>query len=129
MGFCEVALCNQSRLRDRVVIQTGNVPEGEGQVGGGLTVWRVEVAFLCGVLIAFDLDVERFVDGRDRASDDYVHAIAAAADNRELIFLGELEDGLIVFLAGAEAVGKLRYGDESPVGWGGGIVECFEESI
>lgn len=45
------------------------------------------------------------------------------------MFLGEFDDGLILFWAGAETVGKLRHGEELAVGWAGGIVECFEESM
>lgn len=80
MGFREGGLGDQSRLWNRVVVQARNVPEGEGQVGCGLTVWRVEGAVLGGVLIALNLYVEGFLDGGDGASDDHVHAVAATAD-------------------------------------------------
>ena len=107
VGFREGGLCDQHSLWDRVVVQTRNVPERKGQVGGGLAVWRIEGAVLGDASIAFDFDMEGVFDARDIASDDNIHAIAAAADDREFMFPGEFEDGLIVFLAGAEAVGKL----------------------
>ena len=57
---------NERTLRYQIVVQTRNVPEPHGQIGGGLAVWRVEGTVFRGILIEADVHMESSFDIRDR---------------------------------------------------------------
>ena len=85
VGFGVVALADEQRVRDGVVVEAGDVPELEGQIGGGLAVGRVEGAVLGRMLVGPHAHVEGSLDGGDGAFDLDVHAVAGAADDGEAV--------------------------------------------
>ena len=129
MGRCIVALLDEHRMRDGVVVQTGDVPEVERQVRRRLAIRGIEGAVLGGVLIGAHAHMEGSLDGRNGAFDLHIHAIACAADYAEAIHLREANDRVIVFLAGTKLRGKLRHGKEVPVGGAGRIVELVQKDL
>ena len=64
-----VTLFDEQRTRDGEVVETGDVPEVEGQVYGRLVIGSVEGAALVGVAVGAHADAERGLDGGDRATD------------------------------------------------------------
>src|SRR6202034_4731925 len=106
-GLRRVALVVKQGTRDRVVIQTGDVPELERQVYGGLAVGRKESTVLRGVLVNTQDHMEGLLHVRHRSDQPQVHGIAGAADCFKTVCLGESNQGVPFFLAGAEPLGKL----------------------
>lgn len=88
-------------MRLGIIIQSGNVPEGERQVHGGLAVRRVEGAILfCGVLIDSQGYMEGLLDIGHGADELQVPAIAVSADNFKAARCGKCDQGIPVFLLG-----------------------------
>ena len=112
VGLGSRGAVRESGARNGVVVETRNVPELEREIDGGLAIGRIEAAVFGRVLIQIHLDVEGFFDGRDGRGEANIHGIARAAGHREAAGFRELDERVIVFLAGAEALGEFFYGDE-----------------
>ena len=67
MSLRVVALLNEHRMRDGVVVQAGDVPEAERQVYRRLPVWTEKGAILGGMLVGTQSHMEGPLDGRHRA--------------------------------------------------------------
>src|ERR1700691_1436355 len=114
---------------DGVVVESGDVPELEGQVDGGLAVGREEAAVLSGMLIRAHGNVEGLLDGGDGSCDVEVDAIGRGGDDGEAVLPGEIDDGVVVVLGGAEFRGELIDGEEATVRGTGWVVEIVEEGV
>ena len=114
-------------MRDRIVVQTGDVPELHRQVGAGLAVGRKEGAAFRGVLIDRHRYVECSVDVRDRGRELYVPGFERAANHLKAVRVRESDQGVVVLLARSKPLGKLLWGNVLLVGGAGRIVELLQE--
>ena len=121
------ALLHEQRVRNRVVVQTRNVPEVERQSCGRLLIGSIKHPVLGGVLIGPHIDVKRRFDGRNRGLDEDAHGVARAADDGETGRFGELHQRLIVLLGRAKPLGELGRGEELAIVGAGRVIEFAEE--
>ena len=124
-----VALLDVERMRDGIVVQTGDVPERERQVGAGLAVRPVEDAILGGMLVGQQVHVEGRFDGRNRSLDLHLHAIARSANHGESMLLNVTHDCVILFLRGAKPRRELGRRQEVPEVRDGRAVQVGQEVV
>ena len=104
--LCIVQAVYDHRVRNRIVVETGNMPQSERQVGGGFAIRTIEGSVLGGVLVDHHAHMEGRLDGRNRALDLHIHAVARTADHCEPVRLNILNDCIIILLRGAEFFGE-----------------------
>ena len=129
VGGGVIIFADEEGMRDGVVFEAGDVPEIEGQTGGGLAIGGVEGAILGGVLVGDHVDVKGALDGEDAALDLNFHAIAGASGDGEAVGFGEAEDFVVLGLRGAEFCGELGGREEVTEGGTGGIKDLGEEGL
>src|SRR5580658_9212697 len=127
MGLRVVALLDEQRMRDGVVIQTGDVPERELQPCRRLAVWAEEGASLRGMLIRPHSYMEGTFDRRHGTFDLHIHAVACSTNNHETVRFCKPNSGLIVFAGRSKPLGELRHREEVPVRRAGWIVQTLQK--
>jgi hypothetical protein len=120
---------DEKRMRDGVVFEARDVPEIEGQAGGGLAIGGEEGAILGGVLVGEHVDVKSVLYGEDVALDLDFHAIAGASGDGEAVGFGEAEDFVVLGLGRTELCGELGGCKEVMEGGAGGIIDLGEEGL
>src|SRR5208337_4032919 len=95
--------------RNRIVIQTRDMPQLERQVHRGLPVRSIKIAVVDGIVVKTQSYVEGCLDGRDRALELYVHSIARAAGHDKTVRLRKTNYFVIILLAGTEYLSKLLH--------------------
>ncbi len=81
------------------------------------------------MLIGPHRHVKRVLDGRHRALDLHLHAVARAADHGQAVLLREHKHSVVVFLARAEALGKLVRRQELVIDSAVRIVKFFQKGL
>src|SRR5262249_48539779 len=114
------------RMRNRIIVQPGDVPELNIQVGARFAVRTVEGSILGRVLIGQQCHMECGFDGRNGAFDLNFHAIARSADHREAVRERVLHYRVVVALRWAELFGEFS-GREEVAEVGNGRAVQFRE--
>src|ERR1019366_1524593 len=85
MSLRVVALPDEPESRDRIVVQTRDMPQRERQAHRGLPVWSIECAVFRWVLVDTHPHIEGRLDRRHRALDLQIHSIAGAANHPKAV--------------------------------------------
>lgn len=101
--------------------------DGDAEVQGRLGVGCVKRAELSRVLIDMEGNVQCLLDVARGAFDVQDDAIGRGGGDPEAAGVGEVDDGLIVLLAGAEQLGELLRGQIVAVTGAGRVVEVLQQ--
>ena len=129
VGGCVVALFHEQGMRDGEVVEAGDVPESEGQVGRGLAIRAVKGAIFGRVPIGVHGDVEGAFYRGNGAFDLHIHAIARTAGDGEAARREVAYDGFIVLFGGAEHGSEFGGCEPVAIGGTGGVVELVEVGV
>jgi hypothetical protein len=115
-------------LGRREVVQAADVEGLDAGGDRGLAVGGVELA-AGGVAVGVDLEVEGVLHVGDGSRDAEDGAVGMGAGDGEAVLLGELDDGLVILLGGAELIGELGWSEEVLEVRAGRVGDLSEESV
>src|SRR5882757_5806539 len=115
MSRRKVTLLTQHRMRNRVVVQAGDMPQADRKIRYRLTIGSKECAALSRMLVRVDVDMESRLNSRDTALHLHLHTIASTTYNLQAILLRELDHSVVILLCGTKPRSELRHGKEVPV--------------
>ena len=116
-------------MRDRVVVQAGNVPELDREVRCGLPVRSVEGPVFSGMPVDIHGHMKGLLNVLYRRRNIDVHAITRSAHHRKAVCFGKMNYGVIILLAWAKPRSELFHREELVVRRARRIVELFQKLI
>ena len=129
VGLRVVALLHKHRMRNGVVVQTRDMPQRKRQIGRRFAVGRIEGAVLSGVLVGAHVHMERRLDGRNRALDLHLHAVARSANHLKPVGLRKMNHGVIIRLGRSKPFSELPHTEKVPVGGAGRIIDILQKGL